>query len=299
VPGSAGKTGAAGYRPREAPATPGVATWLPRRATESPDPLDANRAYSRARALLAGVRPGHAPRNGYGHRITAHLRAACRSHLAPKIGHEGGGASNRAGSRSKAVRSRLRRPLPGHAMTSQNVFCGSSLRATGRLAASEVPLEDDQAAWCCRSSERPDASHGVDVTGCRIESIPSCATVGSADASGVHARMRASYWPVATSGIWSSAMPSVDVGAGSCGLHPGWPRRPKRSATRTSRPVSAPTTVTSSRPGAMHSTVRAISLSSNKISARPFASTMATTPIRIWLRPALAVAGLGGWPGRA
>jgi hypothetical protein len=59
------------------------------------DNLNANRAYSRARALLAGVRPGHAPRNGYGRRISAHLRVACRSHLAPKIGH--GGAAHLTG----------------------------------------------------------------------------------------------------------------------------------------------------------------------------------------------------------
>ena len=85
--------------------------------------FDANRAHSRARALLAGVRPGHAPRNGYGHRISAHLRAAYRSHPAPKIGHEAVAhpTSNRTSSRPKAVRSRLLRALHGWLVTSQCV----------------------------------------------------------------------------------------------------------------------------------------------------------------------------------
>jgi hypothetical protein len=50
-----------------------------------PEHFDANRAYSRARALLTGVRPGHPPRNGSNNRISAHLGVACRSHLAPRI----------------------------------------------------------------------------------------------------------------------------------------------------------------------------------------------------------------------
>jgi hypothetical protein len=56
-------------------------------STQTSESLDANRAYCCPRGLLAGVRPGHAPRNSYAHRVSANLRAACRSHLAPRIGH--------------------------------------------------------------------------------------------------------------------------------------------------------------------------------------------------------------------
>lgn len=90
-----------------------------------------NRAYGCARGLLAGVRPGHVPRNGYAHRVSANLRAACRSHLASRFGHRAGLSPNWIGSEAEAIRSRLRRALLGRLAPGKAFLLPESRGASG------------------------------------------------------------------------------------------------------------------------------------------------------------------------